>query len=81
MEYNMMNSQLPVLAIGRQENGITIEYCYGEIPDVFQELWFDPIKELELQDAKETNEDFQDWLSIYRHATPNMGRILLEGSK
>ncbi len=46
-----MNFQLPII-VKYNIKGITIEFCYGNIPDIFRELWFDPIKELELPDRK-----------------------------
>ena len=56
---------LPVIA-KCHVNGIIMEICYGEIPGIFQALWFDPITPLELPDAKATDEEFYDWLTLYR---------------
>ena len=75
-----MNYQLPVI-IKYHINGIVVEFCYSNIPDIFQQLWFDPIKELELPDTKRTDKDFKNWLFIYRHTAPSMERILLEESR
>lgn len=59
-------------------NGITLEVCYGEIPDIFRLLWFVPITEFELPDTKGSDEDFSNWLGLYRHARPLDEQSLLE---
>jgi hypothetical protein len=65
-----MNNQIPRV-VRFKNNGITVEICHGEIPDVFRELWFSPVIEMELPDAKVSyeegsDEDFQGWLRYYR---------------
>ena len=49
-------------------DGIAVEVCHGEIPDSFRLQNFGPITELELPDAKVSDEEFNDWLSRYRDA-------------
>ena len=75
-----MNNLLPTVARYRI-NEIILEVCHGEIPDVCRPLWFDPITELELPDAKASDEDFENWLALYRHAKPWFAGVLLEEAK
>jgi hypothetical protein len=74
---SQMNHLLPT-TIRYRVNGITREVCQGEIPDIFRQLQFDPVTELELPDTKATDDEFTAWLSIYRHSSPFMMHILLE---
>ncbi|RLC88995.1 MAG: hypothetical protein DRJ03_00095 [Chloroflexi bacterium] len=75
-----MDDLLPTVARCRV-NGITLEVYHGEIPDVCRLLRFDPITEFELPDAKASDEDFEDWLALYRHAKPWFAGMLLEEAK
>ncbi len=75
-----MNDLLPTAARYRI-NGIALEVCHGEIPDVCRLLWFDKITEFELPDAKVSDEDFENWLALYRHAKPWFTGVLLEETK
>ena len=57
-------------------NGITIEVCHGEIPDIFRQhgfsvsphlrITFGSIKEFELPDKEGTDGEFQEWLIGYK---------------
>ena len=76
----MRNDLLPT-TLRCHVNVITIEVCHGEIPEIFIALRFDQISELELPDAKGTDGEFEEWLSIYRHASPMAQRRLLEETK
>lgn len=62
-------------------NGIKIESCFGTIPDVFRQLWFDNHKELELPDTQINGQDFLEWLRYYRCANTWFEENLLEESK
>lgn len=71
-----MNNDLPtVVRFCRDDT--TIEVCHGEIPDVCRLLRFDPITEFELPDTKGSDEEFDIWLCLYRHATPVLEKDLL----
>jgi len=71
----------PVAIILRTKvSGITLDVCHGEIPDVFRQLWFSEITEPELPDAKVSDNEFNDWLSLYRHSNCWFERQLLEES-
>jgi len=59
----------------------TVEVRHCEISDVFRQLWFGPVSELELPDAKASDEQFQDWLDLYRHSSKWFGVHLLEEAK
>lgn len=67
-------------------DGITLEVCHGEIPDIFRQLRYDPVTEFELPDTKVRNidergcfvDEFQEWLTLYRHANPWFELQLLE---
>lgn len=72
-----MNNQLPVI-VNYRVNGITLEVCHGKIPHIYHILKFGPIVEPELPDTKVTDEEFQDWLFLYRRAGPVAERQLLE---
>lgn len=61
-------------------NGITLEVCHGEIPQIFQQLWFDPITEFELPKSRAPDKEFIAWLEIYRHAQGNLEQQLLIGA-
>lgn len=74
-------NQLPVI-IRSRANGVTREVYYDEIPDVFRRFRFDPVQEFELPDAKESDEDFNDWLGLYRISTTTwFEHFLLEESQ
>lgn len=75
-----MNNPLPTI-VRSHINSITLEICHGEIPDVCRLLRFDPITEPKLPDTKITDEEFQDWLSLYRRANLFRGQQLLEESQ
>ena len=60
-----MNNLIPT-TLRFRVNETTVEVCHGDIPDIFGQLQYDPIKELELPDTKVSDEEFQDWLSLYR---------------
>ncbi len=61
-----MNNQFPTITKCINMDGMKIEVCHGEIPDVCRLLRFGPVTEFELPDAKATDEEFQDWLLLYR---------------
>lgn len=71
-----MNYQLPK-TIKCLIDKTTIEVCHGEIPDVCRLLHFDLITEFELPDTKGSDEEFDVWLCLYRHATPILEKDLL----
>ena len=73
-----MNSQLPIVA-KCHVNGITLEICQGNIPDIFRQLHFDPITEFELPDDKSERE-FRTWITLYRRAQEWSARNLLSRS-
>lgn len=74
-------NQLPVI-IRSRVNGVTIKVCHGKIPDMFRLLRFDPVQEFELPDTKESDEDFNDWLGLYRISTTTwFEHFLLEESQ
>lgn len=75
-----MNDLLPTV-VRYRINEITLEVCHGKIPDIFQALWFDPVTDLDLPDAKASDEEFQDWLGLYRHANSWFKSQLLEESQ
>lgn len=58
-----------------------VEYYYGMIPDIFRRLWFDPITELRLPDAKATDKSFENWLYLYRGSGGWFERALLRESQ
>ena len=62
-------------------NGITFEICHGEIPDIFRQLRYDPVTEFELPDPKATDDEFQEWLTLYRHAKRFWEFMLFEESQ
>ncbi len=70
-------------------DGIIIEVCHGEIPEIFRQLRYDPVTEFELPDTKVKNidkqgyfvDEFQEWLSLYRHADKWFEFHLLEESQ
>ncbi len=72
-----MNNLSPVVVRSRV-NGITLEVCHGEIPDVCRLLRFGPMVEPELPDTKVTDEEFQDWIFRYRRAGLIMEQQVLE---
>ncbi len=72
-----MDSQIPITLRSRV-NGITVEVCHGKIPEIFQQLRFDPITEPELPDTKGTDEEFQRFLHHYRDAYQWLNDYLLE---
>jgi len=74
-------SELLLVTAKCRVNETTIEFCLGSIPDVFRQLWFDPITELELPDEKEADIDFSDWLGLYRPADEKVSKRLLEVSQ
>ncbi len=45
---------------------IPIDVCHGPIPDIFRTSMFGPTTEFELPDAKESDDEFEGWLSDYR---------------
>lgn len=61
-----------------RSNNFVLEVCHGEIPDVCRLLWFDPITKLELPDTKVSNEEFNDWLRLYRRCDPQSEQLLLK---
>ena len=63
-----MKSVMPTVVRCRS-NDFVLEICHGEIPDVCRLLWFDPVTEFELPDAKESDEAFQNWICRYRNAS------------
>ena len=75
-----MNDLLPTVVRCRI-NDITVEVCHDEIPDIRRLLRFDPVTEFELPDAKASDEQFQDWLDLYRHSSKWFGMHLLEEAK
>lgn len=70
----------PLTVIGCNVDGVRLEYCNGPIPDRFG-LIHQKISELELPDTKVSDEEFEDFLSLYRHASPWFAYQLLEESK
>lgn len=50
---------------------LTVEIFLGGIPDIFRKLHFGPVTEFELPDAKVSDEEFQEWLSLYRTSWSN----------
>lgn len=62
-------------------NNLTVEICHGDIPDIFRQLWFGPLKEFKLPDTKVTEQTFQRWLDLYRHASPDFEQQLLDVAK
>lgn len=77
----MMNKPM-ILALAKcRVNGITLEVCQGEIPDVFRLLRFDPITELELPDTKASDVEFKAWIGLYRHSSILFGQALLGESQ
>lgn len=73
-----MNNQIPITLRSRV-NGITVEVCHGEIPEIFRQLWFGPIVEPKLPDTKGTDEEFQEFLWRYRcEYSPALNYILGE---
>lgn len=72
-------------------NGITIEVCHGEIPDILRQYGFSysphlritwgHVREFELPDTKVSDEEFREWLELYRHAAPWLEYPLLEDAQ
>lgn len=75
-----MNDLLPTIAKCYM-NGITLEICQGEIPDIFRRLRFNTITEFELPDTKDTDKEFNDWLNLYRGSGGWFERELLRESQ
>lgn len=63
-----MRTQMPIVIRfwGNQMGAIPIDVCHGAIPDIFRTSMFGPTSEFELPDAKESDDEFEYWLSIYR---------------
>ena len=63
-----MRTQMPtVIRFWANKMGaIPIDVCHGPIPDIFRTSMFGPTTELELPDAKESDDEFEGWLSDYR---------------
>lgn len=75
-----MIRQNPIVIVCKT-NGITIKICHGEISDEFRLHKFLPLTEFELPDAKGTDEEFNDWLNLYRWSSNWFEYELLEESK
>ncbi len=54
--FNNMNDLLPKTLRCRVDE-ITIEVCHGEIPEIFRQLYYNPITKFELPDTKVRNVD------------------------
>jgi len=50
----------------------------GVIPDWYRCDNFGPTKEFELPDAKATDEEFEEWLQVYRHANDFFSMLMLD---
>lgn len=72
---------MKILTIKDNVGGVTCEECHGRIPDKYLTDNFGPTTDLELPDAKVTDEEFHGWLSFYRNTTPLSVINLLEGSR
>ncbi len=78
-----MNDLIPK-TLKYRVDGITIEVCHGEIPEIFRQLNYDPVTEFELPDTKNnewqtgiSNEEFEEWLDAYRFASSGFASFLL----
>lgn len=75
-------NDLPLTVAKCRVDDIRLEVCQGKIPDVCRLLlWFDPITEFELPDAKASDDDFNNFLGLYRHSSLWFTDVLLEGSQ
>lgn len=71
----------PLVVARCRIKGITLEVCHGDIPDVFRLLWFGQTTELKLPDTKTKDDDFNNWLKLYRNSKHSETQSLLDISQ
>ena len=71
----------PLTIVKSRTIGFVAEFCFGNIPDIYRSLYFNQHTEHELPDAKCSDQEFQDWLSLYRHSSNWFEYQLLEESQ
>ncbi len=64
-------SQIPLklpVTLTHHSDGLRIESCHGEIPDLFRKMYLEDIITPQLQDTQSLSSEFANWLDIYREA-------------
>ena len=68
----------PLIVFSYCVDGMTLDFCLGEILDIYRTSRFAPIQKYKLPDEQGRTKEFEDWLLAYRNSSGDLTRKLLE---